>query len=734
MTTRENFFYSRGNTAIGALVMITVVGIGTVLFDATQSTNTGRQVAAASEATAMPTDRGACIVANGAWNCEKDAQNKKCSVGEDYLIKLQDAVDPTTKRIKKAALLYTTKDGKRVDPANQCIDPKGVRIAYTIESVKYNDVQIPRRSCSAAGWKCYVTFCKPKGFSGDALTQEECITIPNPASVGGEVSAQKAMDSSGFTSDIQKITANGTVEEKAALSAYLAPTGASAQSGVLNSFDISNQKEVVQDRLLQRDIATTNYDECMSGVIWSAVSGCRAEREALTEAELKVKAEQERLADYTRNAQLLSNSQTGLTPGSNSIEEELKKPCPFPSTEFGCYGNTSVPAKESNTFQNCPGGPNCPGGTWNPNKGQLEGSGAGNQPSPSPAPRASSGSGFNLGQIMPLLSSALKLFQGTQTAAQPSCKLTVTPANVEAGKPATLSWTTENSQAAYLSNQGQVGPSGSIQIQPQYSTTYSMQVTGYPQQAQQQQQPYNPYTNPYGQQQQGQYVWNPYLGEYTYVQAPPQQYGQPNGQAYSSQPAQPAGPPPQAQCSTQVTVGAASATTTAAKPKAQISCQPRLADVGMQVALSFACQNSAASVGRGFSTGGQLSGSASAVVEKPALGTRAVTYGLTCSKDGQMDSAECTVEIHRSSVVLVANPKVIQPGETTNVGWVTSGMESCTISSSDLQPFTEANENNFSTGGTAKTPVLGQNTKFVLTCTTKAGGTKIAETEVVVGR
>ena len=164
---------------------------------------------------------------------------------------------------------------------------------------------------------------------------------------------------------------------------------------------------------------------------------------------------------------------------------------------------------------------------------------------------------------------------------------------------------------------------------------------------------------------------------------------------------------------------------------AQISCQPQVADTGMQVAVSWACQNSATSVGTVFSTGGALSGSGTTTVGVPALGSNSITYGLTCSNQGQTHSAQCAVNVNRVGIVLVANPKTIASGEESNIGWITSGMDACVVSSTNAT-FTAANASSTSVSGSAKTPALTQSTSFLLTCETESGVTKTASTTVTV--
>lgn len=68
-----------------------------------------------------------------------------------------------------------------------------------------------------------------------------------------------------------------------------------------------------------------------------------------------------------------------------------------------------------------------------------------------------------------------------------------------------------------------------------------------------------------------------------------------------------------------------------------------------------------------------------------------------------------------------AVPESVKSGETVNLGWVTEGMKSCTISSPDLPAWTEENKSYTNVNGTVKSPVLTGTTRFELSCTTKAG-------------
>lgn len=171
---------------------------------------------------------------------------------------------------------------------------------------------------------------------------------------------------------------------------------------------------------------------------------------------------------------------------------------------------------------------------------------------------------------------------------------------------------------------------------------------------------------------------------------------------------------------------------TATTPTAQISCQPQVADAGMSVAISFSCGNATGSAGSGFDSKNALSGSTSTIVASPPQGAVGVNYGINCTNQGASAQAQCTVQVGKASIILVANPKVVHSGEASTIGWITSGMKSCVVSSPDLADFTSANALNTSVNGMATTSPLTQPAEIDLHCTTVAGGTRDASTTVGV--
>jgi hypothetical protein len=168
-------------------------------------------------------------------------------------------------------------------------------------------------------------------------------------------------------------------------------------------------------------------------------------------------------------------------------------------------------------------------------------------------------------------------------------------------------------------------------------------------------------------------------------------------------------------------------------PVAQLSCQPQVADVGMSIAISFSCGNATGSAGQGFDTGNALSGSASTTLANPLAGTNKATFGLRCVNGNIPATASCSVDMARPSITLVTIPKIIPVNASSTIGWVTTGMQSCTISSPQLPEFTSLNALSTTTNGGAVTPPLSESTEFLLHCTTLGGQTKDATTTVQVG-
>ena len=168
-------------------------------------------------------------------------------------------------------------------------------------------------------------------------------------------------------------------------------------------------------------------------------------------------------------------------------------------------------------------------------------------------------------------------------------------------------------------------------------------------------------------------------------------------------------------------------------PTASMSCQSQVADVGSTFGISYTCQNAVTSLGGGFDTQGQLSGQTSVIIGTPPAGTNTATYTLGCRNNaGLTVGAQCSVQINKPLIALTTNPTVVSSGGTSVVGWVTSGMSACVVSSPDNTTFTTQNATSTNANGVAVTPSLTATTRIQLTCTTFGGGTLATSTVVTV--
>jgi len=688
---------------------------------------------------------------------QKNAQ--KCQIGYDYVIHEKEVVQQDGKKVKTWGT-SVTRDGKTAvqapDTGYKCAASAGGQSPGFI--IEASGGQQLNRQCNEK-WACKVYYCEP-----DYLLTVEEKKNGQSCFLAGECGANEDCK----TQQIRNETLQPLLVNKLALpnsapeyqrSIELARSLDPAYStDLLRAIDERKSEIDLLAQTQQVAVDAVNKEAENLARLCAIAENCPDEKMSEWNAtKQRLREEEQKLMDLRRESQALEGSKTvlawkpgtpapslsdpgpayqppatpGTFPGTQEVEQ-LKEQCKRDVlagnvNSAACLRSSGYPGADSGLGAVSRPGAQTNNPTW---QNSLFGSG-----------------GFgNIGSWLGIARGVLGLANTFFNFNAPSCTLTTNPASITTpGTAVTLSWQTKNAVAAYLSNAGQVGPNGSMQIKPEQTTTYQMQVMGAPQQGQQN--PYNPYG---GYQQQDPYCvtsTNPVVvmqypaapGCYNYRQTTQQggfgavtmgQFGQPSGGQT-------------AQCQVQVTVTPPTTATggggTAGeqpigqeKPSAQISCQPLIADVGMQIAISYACQNAASSAGDGFSTNNALSGSATATVGKPALGATTATYGVTCSNQGQTDSKQCTVEINRIAMTLVTSPKKIKSGESVNVGWVTGGMESCVIASPTHAEFTTQNASTTKTSGTATSPKLTQNATFVLSCTTKAGGTKTATTEVVV--
>lgn len=607
----------------------------------------------------------------------------------------------------------TTSQGK---PANVCINYD--RFKITIKKDNSDPVLTPTAPKNPSPQPpekdkpgCFVQFCAPRTPTAANMNTEEC-TEPRFFD-----SDDGIKDSAGTNALATRMFADQLILDRTNAEAGQTP-------GVLPALDLSPaQSRVIFDAFnAEQAQATAAYVAAQQeeGALTRLVYACQEDPSTsedncagLSEAEARAaerRAVQKQHLDLLQaQYRSLGESQQGLTQSS---PPGVTNPPPCTSLEPDCqdYNSRPDPRNTGTTFSS--GGPReAPRDASNPPPRDCSGllglfrSGCGNGGDIFGGGGQQQQCGYHNGQyicvqsqqqcspIQQALSGCRNPFTGQQQCGglmlmlnkcpagsynpnnpsnpynypQPTCSIRATPTNATAaGQPVTLQWQSQNASYAYLSNSGQIGPSGSMTVYPQGPTTYVMTAVGYGNQ--------------------------------------------------------------QGRCETQVGIGNQSGS---GQVKAELSCQPQIADVGMQVAISFACQNANTSGGTGFSTGGALSGTTTAIVAAPSLGSHTTSFGLLCSNQGVTNSAQCTVNVNKAAIVLVANPKSIASGKEANIGWITSGMESCVVSSSNAA-FTAANASSTNVSGSAKTPALTQTSSFFLTCATKTGATKTASTTVTV--
>jgi hypothetical protein len=151
----------------------------------------------------------------------------------------------------------------------------------------------------------------------------------------------------------------------------------------------------------------------------------------------------------------------------------------------------------------------------------------------------------------------------------------------------------------------------------------------------------------------------------------------------------------------------------------------------MPLTITYSC-SSGKSEGAGFDTGGAPSGSATITIPNPPTNTNIATYGLKCTDGAAVATKQCSVQVAKPGIVLVANPKAVQSGKTSAIGWITSGMSTCVISSPQLQNFTDEHRNTTNVNGSVATPPLTGTSDFVLKCTTIGGSSRAATTTVTI--
>lgn len=731
--------YSRGASVFGVLVLVGILSGVAIVFDQQSiAQNSFSQVAAVTSITCDSfigfTDRkcekieGKSVL-TGIDIPSSEYQNLICQIGNDFIIRMDGDG-------KNAKIYYADKNGNLSNAKiSQC-------------QSKSADERVGARACTDEGqnkWHCYVKVCfrssKQSAKSGEVVcgpfrTDKPIEVGKLVAEKGGAASKALTRSSAETGSMVSALGAASSDLERQELKAQLDSGESSASAGILDAYK--------KDTEASFNEARNDYQYKLQ-----ALADCEAQHQedgngnaclyAKNTAELAGKnftEKEKQLQEMQKYTQDLQGYQTSLQPagGVSGCQSEacasaalakdkaqpLKNDPRFQAQTFGgdsSKGETPSKDQSGKSTNAGLGGQDDPyrrffglntgqaqddycvvqlqpivvhqyqarPGCYNYRSGASGAYGAyGGYPGQG-SNRCGSQPNFG-GGLGGIIGGVISLFTNRGGGSSnctpdgvplPQCTITASPTSIQSpGQQVTLSWQSQDAFAATLSSQGSVGVNGSQVVQPQQTTTYTLSLQGYR----------NTQT----------------------------------GQVLSGQ------------CSTQVVVGGAG-TSTSGDPKAQIACSPQTADVGMSVAVSYSCLNSNTSSGSGFSTNNQLSGSATPTVTAPTIGSDSVTYGLTCSRDGKTDSAQCTVGVNKTALVLIANPSEVESGEEANIGWVTTGMQACTISSPDLSGFTSDNAGNTSVSGVARTPPLTSDARFVLTCTTRSGATKTAETRVQVG-
>lgn len=162
---------------------------------------------------------------------------------------------------------------------------------------------------------------------------------------------------------------------------------------------------------------------------------------------------------------------------------------------------------------------------------------------------------------------------------------------------------------------------------------------------------------------------------------------------------------------------------TSTTPTAQLSCDPSVAENGSKVTISYTCTNAKSSTGFGFVTGGATAGATSTIVNAPANAS-GMNFALRCENGQVTAAAQCSVQLAKISISLRVVPERVRLGDPALIGWVTTGMESCVVSSPDQPEFTERNASIKKVSGIATSSPITEKTDFYLNCTTVTGGSK----------
>ena len=167
------------------------------------------------------------------------------------------------------------------------------------------------------------------------------------------------------------------------------------------------------------------------------------------------------------------------------------------------------------------------------------------------------------------------------------------------------------------------------------------------------------------------------------------------------------------------------------QPSATLSCQPQIADVGMTISFSYACSNATGSSGSGFNTQNALSGSTTTIIATPPAGANTASYGITCINGTQTASQQCSIQLNKPWISLVAIPSVVAKNGSSAIGWVTGGLKSCALSIMNASA-TSSSPTAVDVSGVNTLFSIATTTSISLTCQTLSGGMSQATSSIII--
>ncbi len=752
---------SRGASVLAAVAFVAIFGLVTMVVINIPSTSDRRALTAQAAATEpdVPPQPAAA-------QTKQEQISSECKKGEVHTVKEElNNEKPSGLAVQAGINDIGSKgvSGKTVETITKCWipDPKNPLI------MNRNPETVSNPACKVADKnKCVVQYCPLKGMMEKEGT---CFVV---SCTQGDLQCLQKRLTSARTGGVQGIA--DFLNQGGGVQAYNPSTGA-LSTNIQSQFSpdaysaVDTQVKLLkkENEILQNDLAFQSCQDSFSGCSNEEVSKLNDTRERLLK-------EQEGLQKtLSTQMQALERSQGSLT---SDITGSIDPITGLPTKRYGSPASTGsvdpvtgLPTdtyrpKTSTGFSGpCPNGQAvnqvtgmCGGGSppyVAPSPSAPPSSGLGSLFGGSPANRAATnGLFYQLGNMIGNLIKGNGVGGAGSNQQQMTCAKTQDQYQQQQQQ-----YNQQIQQYNYQLQQQQ-----QMQMQQNYGGGYGgaggglTPVYGYDQYGSygivgyQQSQPYgSAYGSPYGYG--NQYTGgNSMMGTYGYGQAtPPQQPPQP---CYNNREPQQCSFSPQQPSSASCASGTWKPTTSGNgciggwqcipsgsegtggtnTPVGTISCEPKIADMGMTIAISYACANSTQSSGSGFNTNGALSGSATTTIQNPPQGTNTVTYTLTCKNQTTTAGAECSVQFGKPGIVFLAEPDTVKAGGTTTLGWITSGMQSCVVSSPDLPSFSAQNSGVKSPNGVASASGLTSNTRFALNCTTVGGANASASTTVTI--